>query len=256
MDYYIDGALAASHTLTVAGPMRPVAASDFNPGGGVVFVDWMRLTPLASPGTFDSRVFDAVSPVDWKSIQWAAQTPAAASLAISVRTGGSPVPDGNWTAFVPVGAGPLDLSSRYIQYRAEMTSSDPDSTPVLEDIIISTGSAPVAVPDSASVAKNGSHTFPASGPGSLTFNDSDADVNDTLSVVGVSTPSHGTVVLNADGSVTYTPDAVLRGPRRVRLYRQRRPADRDAPPCRSTCAWATFRRSPTTTSTRPLKTRR
>ena len=93
-----------------------------------------------------------------------------------------------------------------------MTSSDPATTPVLEDIIISTGNAPIAVPDFAAVPKNGSHTFPASGPGSLTFNDTDADVNDTLSVVGVSAPSHGTVVLHADGSVTYTPSQLYEGP--------------------------------------------
>ena len=47
VDYYVDGALVASHALTVAGPMRPVAASDFNPFGGTVFVDWMRMSPYA-----------------------------------------------------------------------------------------------------------------------------------------------------------------------------------------------------------------
>src|SRR5262249_6734340 len=31
VDYYVDGVPVASHALAVAGPMRPVAASDFNP---------------------------------------------------------------------------------------------------------------------------------------------------------------------------------------------------------------------------------
>ena len=59
VDYYVDGKPVAHHALTVAGPMRPVAASDFDEFGGTVFVDWMRMTPNATPGVFVSRVFDA-----------------------------------------------------------------------------------------------------------------------------------------------------------------------------------------------------
>ncbi|MFA5911138.1 MAG: N,N-dimethylformamidase beta subunit family domain-containing protein [Vicinamibacterales bacterium] len=213
VDYYVDGVLAVSHPVTLAGPMRPVAASDFNPYGGIVFVDWMRLSPSASPGAFESRVFDASSAVDWKSIQWTAQADAGTSLAISVRTGNSPTPDGTWSAFVPVaGPGPLNLNARYIQYRADMASSHPINTPILEDIIISTSSAPVAMPDSVAVAKNGIYTFPPTGPGSLTANDTDADAADTLRVVAVTVPAHGTAVVNADGSVNYTPVANYFGP--------------------------------------------
>ena len=69
--------------------------------------------------------------------------------------------------------------------------------------------------------------FPAPGPGSLTFNDTDADANDTLRVVAVTPPAHGTAVLNADGSVTYTPAAQLHRARRLHLHRQRWPADRE-----------------------------
>ena len=210
VDYYVDGVPVASHALTVAGPMRPVAASDFDEFGGTVFVDWMRMTPNATPGAFESRVFDANSAVDWKSIQWAAKTPAGTTLAISVRTGDTPTPpqtpDGTWTAFVPVAsAGPLSLHSRYIQYRVDMTTTDPHKTPELEDIIISTGNAPVAVADSRVVAGNTSYTFPASGPGSLIDNDHDDDATDTLSIVAVTSPGNGAIVLNLDGSVTYTP---------------------------------------------------
>src|SRR3954468_115580 len=70
VDYYVDGALVVSHALNVAGQMRPIAASDFNPFGGTVFVDWMRLSPYTAAGTFTSRVFDAQAPVNWNSIQW------------------------------------------------------------------------------------------------------------------------------------------------------------------------------------------
>ncbi|HXR41448.1 MAG TPA: Ig-like domain-containing protein, partial [Acidothermaceae bacterium] len=213
VDYYVDGALVASHALAIGGNMRPVAASDFNPFGGTIFVDWMRMSPYASNGAFFSRIFDAESPVDWNSIQWSAATPPGTSVAIAVRGGNTAVPDATWSNFVPMSSGgPITMNSQFIQYRATLTSSNPDITPQLEDIIISTGHAPVANADSAIVPENGSHVFPHSGPGSLIANDTDPDPGDVLRVVSVTAPSHGTAVVNPDGSVKYTPLATYSGP--------------------------------------------
>src|SRR5205814_4357529 len=86
VDYYIDCALVWSEQKAVPGPMRLLAASDFSPSGGVVFVDWMRLRPYAAAGIFVSRVFDAQSIVTFNTIQWTANMPAGTTLAISVRT--------------------------------------------------------------------------------------------------------------------------------------------------------------------------
>ncbi|MEO8258363.1 MAG: PASTA domain-containing protein [Acidobacteriota bacterium] len=207
VDYYVDDAPVAHHALPIAGPMRPVAGSDLHPSGDPLLVDWMRMVPYAATGTFSSRVFDAGAQVAWRSIQWTAEVPRDATVAIGVRTGNTPTPDGSWSGFIPVAApGALSVVSQFIQYRVDMTSSDPDQTPSLEDISISTGYPPIATDDSANVPANGNYTFPASGPGSLTDNDTDPDF-DTLRVAAVAPPSHGAVVLNADGSVTYTPAA-------------------------------------------------
>ncbi len=83
------------------GPMRPIAASDYNVFGGNIVIDWMRMDPFAPAGTFLSRVFDAESPVDWHTIAWTASSTTPEST-ISVRMGDTPTPDGTWTAFVPV----------------------------------------------------------------------------------------------------------------------------------------------------------
>ena len=45
MVYSIDGTVVATHNLAVAGPMRPIAASDFSVFGGNVVIDWIRLGP-------------------------------------------------------------------------------------------------------------------------------------------------------------------------------------------------------------------
>ena len=171
------------------------------------------MSPYAAAGTFYSRIFDAETPVSWNSIQWTATTSAGTGVSIAVRGGNTAVPDATWSDFLPMSSGgPITINSQYIQYREMLATTNADVTPQLEDIIISTGHAPTANPDWAIVLENGSRTFPSSGPGSLTANDTDADPGDVLRVVGVTAPVHGSVVLNPDGSVRYTPAATYSGP--------------------------------------------
>jgi VCBS repeat-containing protein len=68
--------------------------------------------------------------------------------------------------------------------------------------------APVAANDAASMAEDTALTVAA--PGVLS-NDTDVD-SPTLSAVLVSSPAHGTLTLNPDGSFTYTPNANYNGP--------------------------------------------
>src|SRR5262249_15391556 len=125
----------------------------------------------------------------------------------------TPQADATWTNFTTmVSGGPITLHSQFIQYRAVFASADPDLTPSLDDIVITTGHAPVANADSAVVPQNGLHLFAATGPSALTANDTDVDPGAVLQVVGVTARSHGSAVLGADGSVTYTPATNYSGP--------------------------------------------
>jgi hypothetical protein len=60
------------------------------------------------------------------------------SLAFSVRRGDTPTPDATWTAFAPIAAsgGAIGGSSRYLQYRVELTSGDPAVTPSIAQVTI------------------------------------------------------------------------------------------------------------------------
>ena len=205
--YSVDGVQVASHAIAISTQMRPVAASDFNAFSGTIAVDWIRLSPYAPAGSFLSRVFDAGAVVDWHEIKWTADTPAGTSLAISVRSGMTPSPDGTWTEFVPVAApGALGMRSRYVQYRAALETAAPGRTPELRDIVISsTQPSLTAANDQVVVAENGHHVFPATGAGSLTANDAGSSGGATLRVVSVTAPAHGAAIVGADGSVTYTP---------------------------------------------------
>jgi hypothetical protein len=132
-----DGTAVATHSTTITSSMRPLA-SDFTVGGGTVVVDWLRMTPYATSGTFLSRVFDARGTVTWGTATWTSQVPSGISLVISVRQGNTPTPDGTWSAFAPLVSSGATVggSSRYIQYRAQLATAVPGQTPVLQDITI------------------------------------------------------------------------------------------------------------------------
>jgi VCBS repeat-containing protein len=69
--------------------------------------------------------------------------------------------------------------------------------------------SPVAVPDAYEVLESG--IFMVAAPGVLA-NDSDADIPaDTLTAILDSSTTHGSLILNADGSFTYTPAAMWSG---------------------------------------------
>ena len=133
--FYIDGTLV--HTAaTVSGTMRPIA-SDFNTGGGGLTIDWMRMTPYASPGTFTSRVLDAGASANWGTLSYVADIPSGTAVGLSVRHGNTPTPDGTWSAFAPVAnGGAVGGNSRYIQYQAAFSTTAPDLTASLSSVSI------------------------------------------------------------------------------------------------------------------------
>jgi hypothetical protein len=137
-DFYIDESLVASHADVIQDDMRPLV-SDFNLDGTALTVDWLRLSPYASTGTFLSRVFDAGATANWGTASWTPEVPAGTSLTISARTGNTPTPDGTWSAFavIPASGDNVGQTGRYLQYGAELDSADPAVTPSLDDITIS-----------------------------------------------------------------------------------------------------------------------
>ena len=132
--FWVDGVLRASHNAAIAADMRPLA-TDFTVGSGSLTLDWLRMTPHATTGTFVSRVLDAGSTTNWGTVSW---TATGTGIAMSARFGDTPTPDATWTAFAPVsGSGGWSAGqSRYAQYRADLTG-DGSTTPVIRQVTIS-----------------------------------------------------------------------------------------------------------------------
>jgi phage tail protein X len=136
--YSIDGTQVASHPIAITTNMRPLV-SDYNLGNGALVVDWIRLTPYSTPAVFVSRVLDAGASVNWLNAKWTSVLPAGTALTISVRTGNTATPDATWTVFTAVSSsgGSLTGSSRYIQYQAQLSTTNSTQTPALNDITLS-----------------------------------------------------------------------------------------------------------------------
>jgi len=139
--YWIDGVQVVAQPVAISAAMRPLI-SDLRVGGQKLVVNWMHMSPYSIPAMFTSRVFDAGAVVPWATISWNADQPTGTSLAMSVRTGNSLVPDATWTAFTPVSQSgvPATGKSRYIQYRAALSTTSTTQTVVLRDVTITYGS--------------------------------------------------------------------------------------------------------------------
>ena len=148
--FLIDGELVHTSALAIAGQMRPIV-SDYNAGGPAVSVDWLRMTPYASAGTFTSRILGSEGAgSDWGSFSYVADVPAVTTLTFDVRTGDVPTPDGSWTEWAPISQGDdVTTSGRYLQYRATATG-DGEATPVLQSVTLPYTSAADADPPAIS----------------------------------------------------------------------------------------------------------
>jgi hypothetical protein len=102
-----------------------------------------------------------------------------------VRTGSTSTPDGTWTPFNPVAnsGDPISGTSQYAQYRAVLSTSDPDVTPVLEDVTLT-----YVVDDVAPIASCQDITisFDANGNATITADQVDNGSSDNFGIVSLS----------------------------------------------------------------------
>jgi len=133
--FSIDGERAAYLLVPVPGYMR-AAAGNQRLGGAPLEVEWMRVSPYAAAGTFTSRVLDAGAVVEWLDAAWKADLPEGTSMSLSARTGDVPTPGPTWSSWRPVvqPGWAEGAASRYLQYRAEMSTTEEGRTPIVQRV--------------------------------------------------------------------------------------------------------------------------
>ena len=133
--FSIDGERAGYLLVPMPGYMRALAGNK-RLGTEPLRVEWIRLSPYAPSGSFTSRVLDAGTVADWHALSWAADVPPGTRLEVHVRTGEVAEPDPTWSRWRPV-AHPGDhvaATARFLQYRADLATTDTAWTPVLHGV--------------------------------------------------------------------------------------------------------------------------
>ncbi|MFL6696006.1 MAG: Ig-like domain-containing protein, partial [Vitreoscilla sp.] len=158
------------------------------------------LTPVAAPDAIDARENTPVSgtlaandtPVAGETNTWSVATgPAHGTVVVNA--------DGSYTYTPATGYSGTDAFSYTITDASGQTST--------ATVTLTVAAAPVsATPDSNTVVENGAVNGSLAGDATQVAGDPD-----TFSL-GATTPAHGTVVVNADGSYTYTPAPGYSGP--------------------------------------------
>ena len=133
--FSVDGARVAHLMIPMPHHMRVLAGNE-RLGTEPLRVEWMRVSPYAPSGRFTSRVLDAGTEVDWLSAAWVADVPDRTSLAVQVRTGDAPRPGRSWRPWRSVARSgdAIPATSRYVQYRVDLATTNPSWTPVLRSV--------------------------------------------------------------------------------------------------------------------------
>jgi len=214
-EVFVDGvrATALPVAVTITAGMV-IQVSDYEGGGALLSMDWIRTTPYVPSGSFTSRVFDGGGQRVWGEAIWAADLPEGTVIGVFARTGETAVPDGTWTPFVqiPSSGAVVGLSSRFIQYHAELSTSNTLFTPVLRDIsftctgasegppVISVHPQPVTVCEGANV----SFTTVASGiPMPVVQWQVSSNGNDWSNISGAVQPVYTFTAVHADNGKQY-----------------------------------------------------
>ena len=186
--YSIDGVQVASHAIAITANMRPVGSDQA--GGPTLSLDWLRMSPYAATGVFVSRLFDASTTAHWLNLTSLVTQPAGASIGFETRTGNTTNPsDGTWSPWTSVVSTAISSpDSRYIQYRVTLNSTDPTTSPAVQQVTITyqtpTGSTPTPTNTSTSTP-----TTPTSTPTPTAT--TTATLTDTPTATPTNTPTVG-----------------------------------------------------------------
>ncbi len=126
------GRLASDGTYVYYAPICVSASKLYN------FYKYTRVV-YKSSGTYTSPVFDAGREVKWGTIHWSATTPSGTSLSIETRSSSDGVTWSEWQQCTNGGEIPSP-SGRYLQYRANLSTSKINHTPSLHHVVVTYGS--------------------------------------------------------------------------------------------------------------------
>lgn len=99
-------------------------------------INWWELT---LSGWLESSILDTHMDPEWEYLEWSSVTPPGTSVSFQIRASDDHTAMGAWsdTLLIPsLLQGILTDGDQYVQYRVLLETSDPDTTPVLFDLML------------------------------------------------------------------------------------------------------------------------
>jgi hypothetical protein len=148
VSYYVDGVLRAQDTV---GALPPMYVYQSHSGGAAQTLDVDRLwvyPNYVSAGTYQSCTLDIGQTLSsWTTADWSATTPAGTTLRLRTRTSTDATTWSNWSLPLTSSGQPITSpAGRYLQYRAELTTTDPAQSAVIDSVTMRFASPHVARP--------------------------------------------------------------------------------------------------------------
>jgi hypothetical protein len=102
-------------------------------------VAWWDLHAYPGDARLESSILSTGCDPDWGTLLWSSQTPPGTAVSFQLRASDDYMQMGDWsdTIVSPCALhGILEDNANYIQYRAFLTTADPDTTPTLFDLTV------------------------------------------------------------------------------------------------------------------------
>jgi hypothetical protein len=95
----------------------------------------------ADSGYLESAILDAGFNSAWISINWTEFIPVGTNITLATRSGNTSTPDASWSPWSPemwdeTGTSIVSPASKYLQFRATLTTTDRNVTSILSDVTI------------------------------------------------------------------------------------------------------------------------
>ena len=217
---YYDGALAIERTDTsyTSGSISLHTYMDKSTwyAGAYDNVVVRSAVQYGSSGTLLSSAFDGGDGVQWQTVSWDAVVGSGRTARVRTRTAdqASGLAAAAWSDYYTVSGSPITSpNQRWIQYEVTLSSTDPENSPVLNEIrvnYIPLPNLPPTCPDStAGVIENQTLVLSIA---KLLRRASDPDPGDTLSITaaGPTSALGRTMSLPGDGTITYAAGQTFR----------------------------------------------
>jgi len=139
-------------------------------------ITWWDLHEYLPGGSLESSVLDVQESPDWQTLLWVCTEPAGTSVAFQVRASNNSSIMGAWSDTLTAPCtleGILADEDNYFQYRAILTTTDPLSTPTLQDVTVGwqpfTGTQEGSAGEVSAYTLYGTQPNPALGHAALVF---------------------------------------------------------------------------------------